>query len=229
VLAATQAIEDDRTRAHTLDRLIPLLPTTLFPEALATAGTIPDAWSRIILLDPLIPHLPPSQQLEVLQEALAAVGAIPDAWARTISLARLVPHLPGEQQLEVLQEALNATCAIQDGWVCAGAFKGLFPLLPPTLLPEALTAAAAIQHDGARGRTLESLAPSLTRWTEDNSEMPYHAWCITLRTLVSHPHPAFLVDLAALLPFALALAGDDAPEVAAGIFHAIQEVCAWWP
>jgi hypothetical protein len=38
-----------------------------------------------------------------------------------------------------------------------------------------------------------------------------------------------MYNLAALMPFILALAGDEAPQAAAGIYHAIQEVCAWWP
>jgi hypothetical protein len=31
------------------------------------------------------------------------------------------------------------------------------------------------------------------------------------------------------MPFILALAGDKAPQAAEGIYHAIQEVCGWWP
>jgi hypothetical protein len=36
-------------------------------------------------------------------------------------------------------------------------------------------------------------------------------------------------DLNALMPFILALAGDEAPQAAEGIYQAIQEVCGWWP
>jgi hypothetical protein len=42
-----------------------------------------------------------------------------------------------------------------------------------------------------------------------------------------NPRPEFLHDLASLTPFILALASDEAPQAATGIFHAIQEVCAW--
>lgn len=31
------------------------------------------------------------------------------------------------------------------------------------------------------------------------------------------------------MPFILALAGDEAPQAAEGIYYAIQEVCEWWP
>ena len=29
--------------------------------------------------------------------------------------------------------------------------------------------------------------------------------------------------------FILALADNEAPQAAEGIYHAIQEVCEWWP
>jgi len=47
--------------------------------------------------------------------------------------------------------------------------------------------------------------------------------------LAARPRPEFLGDLTALMPFILALAGDEAPQAAEGIYHAIEEVCAWWP
>ena len=31
------------------------------------------------------------------------------------------------------------------------------------------------------------------------------------------------------LPFILALASDEAPQAAEGIYQAIEEVCGWWP
>jgi len=46
--------------------------------------------------------------------------------------------------------------------------------------------------------------------------------------LSQRPRPEFIDDLETLLPFVLALAGDEAPQAATGIFQALRDVYAWW-
>lgn len=91
-----------------------------------------------------------------------------------------------------------------------------------TVLNEALNAAS---HASA----LSSLAQPLADWSHGAAKPAYGAWVESLPVLAARPRPEFLQDLATLMPFTLALAGDEASQAAEGIFHAIQEVCAWWP
>lgn len=54
-------------------------------------------------------------------------------------------------------------------------------------------------------------------------------WTRTLHQLSQRPRPQFLGDIESLMSFILALADEEAPQAATGIFQALQDVCAWWP
>ena len=125
------------------------------------------------------------------------------------ALRAIAAHHP-----ELLGEALSTARQIQcHGWR-ADALGVLADHLVK-LLPEKFKSVAQIEHKESRTKTDSSAA--------------YIAWQESMRELSAHPRPRFLKDLHSLMPFTLALAGEDVDKVAEGIGRAIQEVCAWWP
>ncbi|MEH2251004.1 NB-ARC domain-containing protein, partial [Nostoc sp.] len=102
-LAATRAIQDERSRANALSALAEKLPPELLPEALAAARAIQDERSRANALSALAEKLP-----DILPEALAAARAIQSKDSRANALSALAEKLP-----DILPEALAAARAIQ--------------------------------------------------------------------------------------------------------------------
>jgi hypothetical protein len=223
-LAAVRAIAHVSERAYALSSLAPHLPAeerqSVLHEALAAVRAIADEDDRAYALGSLAPHLP-----ELLGEALTAVRAIAYEDDRAYALSSLAPHLPAE----LLGEALTAVRAIVHVSEFAYALSSLAPHLPAELWGEALTNVRAIGHEYYRAKALSSLAHPLATWLNQRDSLVYRIWVETLSVLAASPRPQFLRDLTALMPFLLALAGDEAAPAAEGIYHAIQEVCGWWP
>jgi hypothetical protein len=200
-------------------------------EALTAVRAIEHEYSRAEALRSLAPHL----QAELLGEALTTAREIEHEFSRAKALSSLAPHLPAEQRQTVLHEALTAVRAIADEYYRAEALHGLAPHLPEqrqSLLCEALTVARKIEDKDeydSRVQVLSSLAHSLATWVNQRDSLAYRTWVETLPLLAVRPRPQFLRDLTALMPFLFALADDEAAPAAAGIYHAIQEVCGWWP
>ena len=85
---------------------------------------------------------------------------------------------------------------------------------------ESLTIAAAIEL------AKQSIPSTIVGNIGDQA---YATWHQAMHDLSTKPRPEFLAYLRALMPFTLALAGDEVQDVAQGIFRVIQEVCEWWP
>ncbi|MEZ4684058.1 MAG: hypothetical protein R2932_58605 [Caldilineaceae bacterium] len=94
----------------------------------------------------------------------------------------------------------------------------LVPHLPENMLTEALSTAYEIENKRVRELILEDVVLK----NETILSFLFHK-------LSYLPCSTFQKDLATFMPFILALAGDEAPQAAEGIYHAIQEVCGWWP
>nr|NCR25542.1 trypsin-like serine protease [Microcystis aeruginosa LE13-04] len=133
-LAYVRQNQDDEKRAERLKAISPHLPSTLLPEALATAREIGDESSRARALTGLAPYLP-----EILPEALATAREIGNESSRARALTGLAPYLPEN----LLPEALATAREIGDEYYRAKALTGLAPYLPE-ILPEALATAREI-------------------------------------------------------------------------------------
>ncbi|TRU47640.1 MAG: trypsin-like serine protease, partial [Microcystis aeruginosa Ma_QC_Ca_00000000_S207] len=96
-LAYVRQNQDDEKRAERLKAISPHLPSTLLPEALATAREIGNEYYRARALTGLAPYLPEN----LLPEALATAREIGDESDRAEALTGLAPYLP-----EILPEAL---------------------------------------------------------------------------------------------------------------------------
>ena len=196
---------------------------------MAAARAIGDEDSRADTLATLAPHLP----APLLTEALMAAREIENEHARAWALEALAPQLPEAQQSEVLTAALAAARTIENEDDRAWALAALAPHLPqeqqPAVLTKELAVARAMRDESDRLWALAALAPQLTTWGRKDPEAAYLEWTRTLPQLSQCPRPQFLLDIASLMPFTLALADEEAPQAATGISQALQEVCGWWP
>jgi hypothetical protein len=115
-------------------------------EALAAASTITDHWRRASSLCRLIRLLPDGDRPAVLSQALSAVADIPDPEDRATWLGHVAYLLTPDQ----MAQALAIATAIDDNFYRVKALTALVPLLSagdrPTVLAQALDAAAAITH-----------------------------------------------------------------------------------
>ncbi|MEM7714417.1 MAG: NB-ARC domain-containing protein [Cyanobacteria bacterium P01_A01_bin.68] len=148
-LAAAREIQDDKSHADALIRLVDKLPE-LLPEALAAAREIQDDESRTDALIRLVDKLPP----ELLPEALAATREIQNSEYRAKALSSLAPQMPPE----LLPETLAAAREIQSEYYRTDTLSSLADKLPPELLPEALAASREIQSEYYRAYSLSILA-----------------------------------------------------------------------
>jgi hypothetical protein len=148
-LAYVRQNQDDGKRAERLKAISPHLPSTLLPEALATAREIGHEYYRAKALTGLAPYLPEN----LLPEALATAREIGDEYYRAEALTGLAPYLPEN----LLPEALATAREIGDESDRAKALTGLAPHLPE-ILPEALATAREIGHEFYRARALTELA-----------------------------------------------------------------------
>ncbi|MGB0383607.1 MAG: AAA family ATPase [Ardenticatenaceae bacterium] len=215
-----QAIESQGYRAYALAGLAPHLPSKLLASALEMAEAIQDEQYRAQALARLAPHLPS----KLLPSALEMAQAIQDRLRRAQALTGLASHLPQE----LLPSAIKMAQTIQHETFRAKALAGLAPHLPLDLLSSALQRARAIQDEESRVKALAGLAPHLPAWAQTELGAARIALQDTLRDCSAYPRPEFLNDLHVLMPFTLAVAGEEVEAVAEGIFRAIQEVCAWW-
>ncbi|MCZ8240511.1 MAG: NB-ARC domain-containing protein [Microcystis sp. LE19-131.1A] len=121
-LAYVRQNQDDGKRAERLKAISPHLPSTLLPEALATAREIGHEYYRAKALTGLAPYLPEN----LLPEALATAREIGDESDRAEALTGLAPHLP-----EILPEALATAREIGDESDRAKALQALTKVLTP--------------------------------------------------------------------------------------------------
>lgn len=255
-LATARVIERESLRVSALCELVPHLPANLLGEALATACEIDEYYRARVLNALVVPYLPAEligkvlaaandlnedsyvtvlrkfvlkMHTELLEEVLAAVRTLTAEGARVNLLRDLIPRLP----TNLLSEAVVAVRELKYIEARAEVLDMLVPKLPECeqreLLTEALSAIHTNENTWQNAGILRGLAPHLATWAAQQPQQSHSVFAETLSILASQPRPEFLSDLAALMPFILALAGDEAPQAAEGIYHAIQEVCEWWP
>lgn len=233
VLVAAREFWQADDRATVLVALAPHLPaaqqSAVRAEALTIARGIWNKADRATVLVALVPHLPAAQQPAVLTEALAAAIEIGLEDNRVWALVVLAPHLPSP----LLTEALAAARKIEDELSRVKVLGVLALQLPEVqqseVLTEALAMARIIGNEYVRARALAALAPQLAAWNSKFPESAYLEWTRTLPQLSQRPRPQFLRDIKSLMPFTLALADEEAPQAATGIFQVLQDACAWWP
>jgi len=234
VLDIIQTIKEGQHRGRALVGLAPRLPNKLIWQALNIALPIEDKWSRANTLIELALHLPKGEQNEVLKIALTTIRAISDD-SRSLALGAFAVelNLPESERIAILNEALAFARTIRTDESRIHALSALTPHLSEyergDVLAEVLTTVCSLESRWRISDRLRVITPRLVNWANQQPAKAHNALTDTLSTLATHPRPEFFDNLTALMPFILALAGDEAPQAAAGIYHAIQEVCAWWP
>jgi hypothetical protein len=211
-LAYVRQNQDDGKRAERLKAISPHLPSTLLPEALATAREIGHEYYRAKALTGLAPYLPEN----LLPEALATAREIGDESNRAEALTGLAPYLPEN----LLPEALATAREIGDESNRAEALTGLAPYLPENLLPEALATAREIGDEYYRAKALQALTKVLTPANVDLS-----FWEKTFYALGTLTRPHFLETIPNLVPLILHFGGVVALRE---VHQAIREVSRWW-
>ncbi|MEZ4733392.1 MAG: hypothetical protein R3E79_40365 [Caldilineaceae bacterium] len=181
----------------------------------------------------LIPLMTGEEQQEIIEESFAEICNYSSIspihmWACVCRLSKLSPYLPPKmiyQARDFIQEFENR----QGQSVGLGILALHFHTNERNrFLTEALNTSCTT--DDATGEFgLQDFEPHLTRWAIEQPEPAHAALAENLPILAAKPRGEFMHDLAALMPFILALAGDEAPQAAEGIYQAIQEVCGWWP
>jgi hypothetical protein len=231
-LAAARKVRKGFWRAHTMSKLLALLPESLKDEAMReiidTVWKLKDHEARqACLLAELAPYLPET----LLQEALILAREFEedDLWEapRALALSGLAPCLPESEREDGLRDALYAARNARD-WgplgTCprAEALTNLIPHLSASLLPEALAVAWKIRWESDRMEVLTQLTPWL-RGLPIETLTPL--WRKTLHALTSRARKDLLVDLRALSPIVAVLGGEEAVrETIVGI----QDVGRWW-
>jgi hypothetical protein len=119
-----------------------------------------------------------------------------------------------------MQRALESSSSIVDERRRARALSSLAPHLPSELMQRALESASAIVDERWRARVLGSLATHLA------AHLDHENLYLTFHWLAIRGRPAFLIDLAALTPWLVALA---TPEELTEIAIAIRDVARCWP
>lgn len=235
-LAMTWVLQDEESYTKELLKLAPYLSVGMLEEAFIATCKIEDEFHRADVLVGLIPYLPAELLDKILIISLGFKLAFSKYYRAKIqaslvlhSLASLVPHPPENQRRQILKEALAAISAIQSSDKSLQVLNTLMIYLPNDMLGDALMTAHTIQGEYYRASALGDLVPLLIEWSMQQPHLSHLVFADFLQVIALRPRPQFLQDLAALMPFILAMAGDEAPEAAEGIYHAIQEVCVWWP
>ena len=237
-LAVARVGYTEEQRAYALSCLAPHLPEALpkevLGEILTAVRSSRQGMDRFHALNRLAPHCPHTVRLEVVSEALTAIYAIQGSdYSDFDALGSLLPLLPEMLRREALDEALTRIRSFRLPGSHARALSSLASHLPITWLGELLTAAGSIENDYHnlhwRDLALRNLVKPLIACILQSPELVYSSFVETLPVLASRPRPEFLRDITFLMPVILALAGDEAPQAAEGIYHAVQEVCGWWP
>ena len=230
-------IKDEAWYAYALIGLAPYLPLDLNKPTLRqvwiTAMTIGDKAKCAQTLTALAPHLPPDLKTPTLHRAWKTALVIKDKAIQAKVLTELAPHLPTNQQTSTLEKALKTCHAIEDKFERANALTKLIPCQQTnrqwSTLYTALETAQAIGDRYKRTVALIDLAPLLIGFMKRDQEEGFLVWTLLLHALAHCPRSDVLDHLFTLHEVIIELAGNEKESTAIDIFHAIQEVCEWWP
>ncbi len=228
-LKAAHSLSEYPVRASALNVLAPHLPqeqqVKILDEALSAVAHIKDEYERVELLNELAPNLPE----KLLSRLLDIVCSMTGESERAKVLINLVQRLPKR----LLEKALTSAHSLEGPFWRAHLLSALAPRLLEhqrlDVWTEVLLAVAVIIGWEFRTNALEEIVPSFVSWANQRPKLAQTALSTSLPKFAACPRPQFLEDLTILIPVVLALAGDEAPQAAEGIYHAIQEICAWWP
>jgi hypothetical protein len=175
----------------------------------------------------LAPYVESDKRADILDQAAIIATLTDDSDFRMFMLITLIPHRFGSQRVDILYKAYESARNISNQIDRGKALGALAPYLPEELLLKTIEMALTIDYD--REKLLEILGGELVKRGIALTDLAYEIWVNILQQMSRSNRPKFLRDLAALMPFILALAGDEAPQTAEGIYQAIQDVCGWWP
>jgi hypothetical protein len=222
---ALMNIKDESSQAMGLATAATHLPANLIEEAISVAKTFQNESNRNRILGLFAKYLPERDREAVLKKALSDIRIIEEDLLRAPALVKLIPHLSPD----LMQDALDILLSLKDERIRVDSLCEIMPHLSIELRIDITYQVGKIGTDEYRTKLLRVLVPHLVTLTSQQSIQSYHILANLLSQLVIHPRPVFFDNLAILMPFILALAGDEAPQAAEGIYHAIQEVCGWWP
>lgn len=215
----------------------------ILEDALIVNRAIIDKFYRSSALISIAQRLSGSERAKLIEEAFAITRTIESNSSRAAILIAIAPYLP----TDLLKEVLDFAHSIEYNET---RYTHILVAIAPLALEhekdktlgEALVSACLcrfdidlslereIQHTyNFSTHPLRRLTPHLVIWVTEQPQQSYLAFTDALIVLAERPRSEFLSKLANMVPFILALAGDEAPQAAEGIYHAIQEVCEWWP
>ena len=229
-LSTTSMIDYEVSQSTALITLAPHLSDTLLDEAFNIAGGIKYKLDRSNAMGTLVSYMDPGS----LAGRLITAQALNDESLRASILIALLSEPRNDGQSKNIEAILLIARSIGFASLSAAALRKFVSRLSNIeqgiVLREAvISIAESIWVSSSRADKLKTLASPLSIWASQQPKESHSTFAEVLSILAVRPRPEFINDLAILMPFILALAGDEAPEAAEGIFHAIQEVCGWWP
>lgn len=156
-MTAGFAIADPKIRSDLLHSLIPQLPGTLLPHALAMAQAIPDPWYRFEALRVCAPLLPAREQLELYREMLTLTQTALGEWQQSEALHALATMVP----ITLHADMLGAILTIRHEFYRHRALLALIPSLAAPLVPKAFTVVQEMEQERWKSEALMAIIPRL--------------------------------------------------------------------
>ncbi len=143
--------------------------TAMVDEGMAIARSISDDQRRAYALSCLLPLLPELEFARVRAEVLPVLRAEGSDEIRAMSLAAVAKYFPEPERSALLAEALSSARIAARSYHYGGgssvfrasALVQVAREIPPELMPQALAAARAINHEGYQSEMLEAMASRL--------------------------------------------------------------------
>lgn len=234
-LSTVYQINNERIRYHTLINLIPYFSENLIKDSIENVTSFSEERIKSRLLITLAPYCTDSMH----QKALNIIRSFSNEFVLADTLAWFIPHLSAplidnaysmaqsiwdiEARTQLLQSFTKNHCKKQK---IESPIPPNLHSIPPDISLESI---CRIRDDYRRLTAITNFVHHALEEEKFPSTVNYSALSICLNMLSTKPRTTFLKELSALVPLLLAFAGDEAPQAAEGIYHAIQEVCGWWP
>ena len=155
-LTVTLRVEESE-RLPVLETIIPQLPDSLIPAALAGARQMTSPPYRAKALAIVVGRLPPGERHQVADQAVTDARQA----NRADRLTEVAALLPADLRYQAWTEALAAAEQITDPYSRGRQLEKLAPLVPPGAFPQALAAVSSLTYEFLKGTALAALAPEL--------------------------------------------------------------------
>jgi hypothetical protein len=150
-----QQMPDSEQQAQVLQRVKPLITSSMLPLALETVLNIADEEIRAYILCEFAPHF----MDDLLIQALEAARDIKNNSARAEAMVGVAAYLPLKLQEIIYNEALEVACDDIGKYTYGGsAIHRIVPHIPFTLLPKALKASRSIRDKDLRALSMSAIA-----------------------------------------------------------------------